>query len=118
MLIFGSLFALIAGHGGYSIMQAMHGWIPACRRRCRSSSCRWHPRPSIGCRVADQIEGFRHYLGEEDRLNALNPPERTTELVGRCLPFAIALDAENACAKRFAGVLACDGLRRNRQRLV
>jgi Predicted membrane protein (DUF2207) len=61
-----------------------------------------------GCRIADQIEGFRHYLGvaEEDRLNALNPPEKTPELFERFLPYAIALDVENAWAKRIAGVPA------------
>ncbi len=52
--------------------------------------------------------GFRQYLGvaEEDRLNALNPPEKTPELFERFLPYAIALDVENAWATRFAEVLA------------
>jgi uncharacterized membrane protein len=56
----------------------------------------------------DQIEGFREYLGvaEEDRLNALNPPDKTPELFERFLPYAIALDVENAWAQRFAAVLA------------
>src|SRR5262245_3157155 len=59
----------------------------------------------------DQIEGFREYLGvaEEDRLNALNPPDKTPELFERFLPYAIALDVENDWAKRFAGVLAAAG---------
>jgi uncharacterized membrane protein len=61
--------------------------------------------------VMDHIEGFRQYLGvaEEDRLNFLNPPEKTPELFEKFLPFAIALDVENAWAKRFAGVLAAAG---------
>ncbi len=56
----------------------------------------------------DQIEGFREYLGvaEEDRLNALNPPEKTPELFERFLPYAVALDCQNAWAAKFAGVLA------------
>ena len=60
----------------------------------------------------DQIEGFRDYLGvaEEDRLNALNPPEKTPELFERFLPYAIALDVENKWANRFAGVLATAGV--------
>ena len=61
-----------------------------------------------GRAITDQIEGFRQYLGvaEEDRLNALHPPDKTPELFERFLPYAIALDVENAWAKRFAGVLA------------
>jgi UDP-N-acetylmuramoylalanine-D-glutamate ligase len=56
----------------------------------------------------DEIEGFKEYLGvaEEDRLNALNPPDKTPELFERFLPYAVALDVENAWAKRFAGVTA------------
>ncbi len=59
----------------------------------------------------DQIEGFREYLGvaEEDRLNALNPPEKTPELFERFLPYAVALDCQNAWAAKFAGVLAAAG---------
>jgi uncharacterized membrane protein len=59
----------------------------------------------------DQIEGFRMYLGvaEEDRLEALNPPDKTPELFERFLPYAVALDVENTWAKRFAGVLAAAG---------
>ena len=61
----------------------------------------------------DQIEGFRQYLGvaEEDRLECLNPPDKTPELFERFLPYAVALDVENAWAKRFAGVLAAAGAR-------
>jgi uncharacterized membrane protein len=65
------------------------------------------PSPS-GQQVMDQIDGFKQYLGvaEEDRLNFLNPPEKTPELFEKFLPYAIALDVENAWAKRFAGMLA------------
>jgi uncharacterized membrane protein YgcG len=68
------------------------------------------PTPA-GRAIMDRIEGFRLYLGvaEEDRLNALNPPEKTPELFERFLPYAIALDVENRWAKRFAGVLAAAG---------
>ena len=61
-----------------------------------------------GRRVTDQIEGLRQYLGvaEEDRLEFLNPPEKTPELFEKFLPYAIALDVENTWAERFAGVLA------------
>jgi hypothetical protein len=72
----------------------------------------WLKAPSrSGRKTMDDIEGFRQYLGvaEEDRLNALNPPEKTPELFERFLPYAIALDVQNAWAKRFAGVLAAAG---------
>lgn len=69
----------------------------------------WLKAPSqTGRQVMDQIDGFKQYLGvaEEDRLNFLNPPEKTPELFEKFLPYAIALDVENAWAKRFAAVLA------------
>ena len=68
------------------------------------------PTPA-GRAIMDRIEGFRQYLGvaEEDRLNALNPPDKTPELFERFLPYAIALDVENRWAKRFAGVLGAAG---------
>jgi uncharacterized membrane protein YgcG len=73
---------------------------------------RWLQAPSVeGRRVMDQIDGFRQYLGvaEEDRLNALNPPEKTPELFERFLPYALALDVENRWAERFTAVLAAAG---------
>ena len=72
----------------------------------------WLKAPSrSGRKTMDQIEGFREYLGvaEEDRLNALNPPDKTPELFERFLPYAVALDCQNAWAKKFAGVLAAAG---------
>jgi uncharacterized membrane protein YgcG len=73
---------------------------------------RWLQAPTVAGRsVMDRIEGFRQYLGvaEEDRLNALNPPDKTPELFERFLPYAIALDVEIAWATRFAAVLAAAG---------
>ena len=72
----------------------------------------WLQAPTVAGRaVMDRIEGFRQYLGvaEEDRLNALNPPDKTPELFERFLPYAIALDVEVAWATRFAAVLAAAG---------
>jgi uncharacterized membrane protein YgcG len=72
----------------------------------------WLQAPTkAGRGVMDRIEGFRQYLGvaEEDRLNALNPPDKTPELFERFLPYAIALDVENHWAKRFSAVLAAAG---------
>jgi uncharacterized membrane protein len=55
----------------------------------------------------DQIEGFKMYLevAEEDRMNLLNPPERTPELFEKYLPYALALDVENAWSEKFADVV-------------
>ncbi len=67
------------------------------------------PAPTIaGRKTLDAIEGFRLYLStaEEKRLDALNPPEKTPELFERYLPYAMALDCENAWNKKFASVLA------------
>lgn len=61
-----------------------------------------------GRKLLDEIEGLRLYLGvaEEDRLNALNPPERTPERFEALLPWAIALDLTHEWAARFTAVLA------------
>jgi uncharacterized membrane protein YgcG len=61
-----------------------------------------------GRKVMDQIEGFKMYLGvaEKDRLNMLNPSEKTPELFERYLPYALALDVENEWSEQFAEVLA------------
>jgi uncharacterized membrane protein YgcG len=61
-----------------------------------------------GQRIVDAIEGFRLYMttAEEKRLDMLNPPEKTPELFERYLPYAMALDCENAWNNKFAAVLA------------
>jgi uncharacterized membrane protein YgcG len=65
------------------------------------------PTPN-GRKVLDQIEGFRMYMttAEEERLKVLHPPEKTPELFERYLPYAMALDCENAWNAKFAAVLA------------
>lgn len=65
----------------------------------------------LGRSILDEIEGFRLYLSvaEQDRLNALNPPERTPELFEKFLPFALALDVENEWSEQFTDVLAAAG---------
>jgi uncharacterized membrane protein len=62
----------------------------------------------LGRRILDQIEGFKMFLSvaEKDRLNLLNPPDRTPELFERYLPYALALGVEQAWAQQFADVLA------------
>jgi len=61
-----------------------------------------------GRKVMDEIEGFKLYLSvaEEERLNLLNPPDKTAQLFEKYLPYAMALDVENEWSEHFAGVLA------------
>ena len=63
---------------------------------------------SDGRRVMDEIEGLKMYMtvAEQDRLNLLNPPERTPAHFERLLPYALALGVENKWAEQFASVLA------------
>ncbi|MFC1594343.1 DUF2207 domain-containing protein [Candidatus Omnitrophota bacterium] len=63
--------------------------------------------PTItGRKVMDTIEGFKMYLSvaEKERLNMLNPPDKTPELFEQYLPYALALDVENAWAAQFSEV--------------
>lgn len=67
------------------------------------------PAPTVaGRQVLDDIEGFKLYMttAEEKRLDLLNPPEKTPALFERYLPYAMALDCENAWNAKFASVLA------------
>ena len=61
-----------------------------------------------GRKLLDEIEGFEMYLrtAEEDRLNILNPPERTPELFEKLLPHAVALGLAHEWSEKFADVLA------------
>jgi uncharacterized membrane protein len=61
-----------------------------------------------GRRVMDGIDGFKMYLStaEKERLNMLNPPERTPELFEKYLPYAFALDVEQAWSEQFSDVLS------------
>jgi uncharacterized membrane protein len=61
-----------------------------------------------GRRLMDQVEGFKMFLGEVDgdRLNRASPPEQTPAVFEKFLPYALALDVEQAWASKFSGVLA------------
>jgi len=61
-----------------------------------------------GRKMMDQIEGFKMFLSvtEKDRLNLLNPPEKTPELFEKYLPYALALDVEQKWAQQFSDVFA------------
>ena len=67
--------------------------------------------PSVEARaLLDEIEGLALYIGvaEKDRLDAMNPPEQSLKHYQELLPYAVALDLEDAWGARFASVLeAC-----------
>jgi uncharacterized membrane protein YgcG len=60
-----------------------------------------------GSAILTKIKGFKMYLetAEEHRLNLLNPPEQTPELFEKFLPYALALDVENAWGAKFERIL-------------
>ncbi len=59
---------------------------------------------AAGRRIMDAIEGFRLYLtvAEQPRLDMLHPPKMTPQLYEKYLPYALALDVENAWSEQFA----------------
>jgi hypothetical protein len=61
-----------------------------------------------GRKIMDQLAGLRMYMAtaEKDRLNMLNPPDRTPDLFERLFPWALALDVEQQWSEQFADVLS------------
>jgi uncharacterized membrane protein YgcG len=65
-------------------------------------------RPTLrGRGVLNELDGFKTFLTatDADRLDRMNPPDRTPQVFERFLPYAIALGVENRWADRFRGVL-------------
>ncbi len=68
----------------------------------------WLKAPTLaGRRLLDKVEGFQLFLSvaEGEELKFRTPPEKTPELFEAYLPYAIALDVEQAWAERFSEVL-------------
>jgi uncharacterized membrane protein YgcG len=87
------------------------GWMlaPLFALPLAFSAFSWMSAPTAAGRaLMDRIAGFEQYLAitEEERLEAMHPPEKTPELFERYLPHAIALGVENRWADKFASVLA------------
>ena len=61
-----------------------------------------------GRELMDKLDGFKMYLevAEQDELNLRHPPDKTPELFEHYLPFAIALNVEQAWAEQFTSVFA------------
>ncbi|MCF8468680.1 MAG: DUF2207 domain-containing protein [Sneathiella sp.] len=65
----------------------------------------------LGRQMMDKFAGFADFLSvtEKDRMNFFNPPDRTPELFERYLPFAMALDVEQAWGDQFSAAFAAVG---------
>lgn len=61
-----------------------------------------------GRQLMDEIEGYRMYLKtvDEQRLNTMNPPEKTLDLFEKNLAYAIALDCEIEWGNKFESIIA------------
>ena len=61
-----------------------------------------------GRKLMDEIEGYRMYLKtvDEQRLNTMNPPDKTIDLFEKNLAYAIALDCEIEWGKKFESIIA------------
>ena len=65
-----------------------------------------------GAKIRDQIDGFKMFLttAEKPRLEVLHPPNITPEVFEKYLPYAIALDSENAWSRKFEAEAAQAGM--------
>jgi uncharacterized membrane protein YgcG len=64
-----------------------------------------------GRRLMDQVDGFKLFLGavDGDRLNRVMPPDKTPETFEKFLPYALALDLEQAWSQKFSAELGTAG---------
>jgi uncharacterized membrane protein YgcG len=64
-----------------------------------------------GRRLLDQVQGFKLFLSavDGDRLNRILPPEQSPAVFEKFLPYALALNVEQAWAEKFSGVLSAAG---------
>jgi uncharacterized membrane protein YgcG len=109
-VLIGLYVMLAGGAGAAAVLPGLAAYVMA---PVAALGFHWLKAPTRGGReIMDQIAGFKEYLGvaEEERLEFLNPPDKTPELFERFLPYAIALDVENTWAQRFSAVLAAAGV--------
>src|SRR5262249_24605002 len=68
--------------------------------------------PTIaGRKLMDQVDGFKMFIGavDGDRLNRVMSPEKTPATFEKFLPYALALDLEQAWSEKFAAELGTAG---------
>ena len=92
--------AFVAGFGFVLLFGLILGTVVAFYQ--------WMKAPTQdGARLLDRIEGFRWYLGvaEKQELDSRYHVKARPELFSEYLPYALALDVEQAWAQRFAEAL-------------
>jgi hypothetical protein len=69
------------------------------------------PTP-LGREMMDKIEGFKMFLAatEKDRMNMMNPPEKTPELLQKYMPYALALNVGQKWSEQFSGIMSAETL--------
>lgn len=69
------------------------------------------PTP-LGKKILDAIKGFKIFLSatERDRMNMMNPPEKTPELLQKYMPYALALNVEQKWSEQFSGIMSAEEL--------
>ena len=105
-LVFGIFFLGLAIPLATSIAIMLQGVLAAVFHRLLKA-------PTLaGAKIRDQLDGFKMFLmtAEKDRLEFLHPPQVTPEVFEKFLPFAIALDAENAWSRKFEAEAAAAGV--------
>ena len=65
-----------------------------------------------GREMLDKIEGFKMFLSatEKDRMNMMNPPEKTPELLQKYMPYALVLNVEQKWSEQFSGIMSAEAL--------
>jgi uncharacterized membrane protein YgcG len=110
-----TLFALpfLAGEvfGIYMLVQAGSVWFVFLLAALVGTNVRFHyllKAPTLAGRaLLDQVEGFQRYFLAVERgpMERLEGPDMTPELFDKYLPYALALDVEQAWSTRFAAAL-------------
>ncbi|HUF86755.1 MAG TPA: DUF2207 domain-containing protein [Thermohalobaculum sp.] len=87
--------AIVAAGAAFGVIAALFHFLMAAPTKA-------------GQKLIDRIAGFELYMrtAEEDRLDILNPPERTPELFERLLPYAVGLGLAHQWSAKFADVLS------------
>ena len=62
--------------------------------------------------MLDKIEGFKIFLSatEKDRMNMMNPPEKTPGLLEKYMPYALALNVDQKWSEQFASIVSAETL--------
>lgn len=103
---FGGIFPIVAT-GNFWQLAYFVGGIILCVLVLKIFSTLLPAYSETGRKLMDDIEGFRMFLSTADaqRFDAMAPPKKTLELYEQFLPFAIALNCENAWGEQFKDII-------------